>query len=70
MTYRGYRARVSKGRPRWMAGKHGAPAEHYHLITLHFETSAVPYAWLEPLVVIGRGALTQGGVSYHVFAVR
>lgn len=70
VTYRGYRARVSEGLPRWLAGEHSAPEAYYHLITLHFETSAAEYAWLEQIIVIGRGSLMQGGVGYHVFAVR
>jgi len=70
VTYHGYRTKVSEGLPRWMAGEHSAPSEYYHLITLHFETSAAEYAWLQQVVVIGTGALMQGGVSYQVFAVR
>jgi hypothetical protein len=70
VTYRGYRTRVSEGLPSWLAGEHSAPSEYYHMVTLHFETSAVQYAWLQQVVVIGKGALMQGGVSYHLFAVR
>jgi Protein of unknown function (DUF3237) len=46
-----------------------AVAAQRHLITLRFETSAVQYAWLQPGVVIRRGALISGGVSYQVYAV-
>lgn len=69
VTYQGYRARVSEGLPRWLAGERSAPSEYYHLVTFHFETSAFQYAWLQQVVVIGRGTLMQGSVSYHVFAV-
>jgi len=70
VTYRGYRAKISPVLPHWMAGDHIPADEYYHMITLHFETSAPQYAWLEQVVVIGRGSLMQGGVSYDVFAVR
>jgi hypothetical protein len=70
VTYRGYRAKMSLTLPRWMAGEQIPPPEYYHMITLHFETSAAQYTWLEQVVVIGRGSLVQGGVSYDVFAVR
>jgi hypothetical protein len=69
VSFLGYRTRVSGMLPRWLVGEHSAPSEYYHLITLHFETSAAEYAWLQQVVVIGRGALIQGGVSYHLFAV-
>jgi Protein of unknown function (DUF3237) len=39
------------------------------MITLHFETSAAQYAWLQQVIVMGRGALIQGGVRYEIFAV-
>lgn len=70
VTYRGYRAKISEALPRWMAGEQPSPLEYYHMVTLHFETSAAQYAWLQQAVVIGSGSLTQGGVSYYVFAVR
>jgi hypothetical protein len=68
VAYRGYRAKTSGIFPRWMTGEQ-IPLEYYHMITLHFETSAAQYAWLEQTIVVGRGALTQTGVSYDVFAV-
>lgn len=70
VTYQGYRTKVSEGLPRWLAGEHSAPEEYYHLITLHFETSAAQYAWLQQVVVLGSGALIQRGVNYHIFVVR
>ena len=70
VAYRGYRAKISPVLPRWMTGEPIPVEEYYHMITLHFETSAAQYTWLQQAVVIGRGALIQGGVSYHVFAVR
>src|SRR5215831_1611712 len=57
VTYQGYRTKVSEILPRWMAGEHLPPEEYYHRITLHFETSAAQYAWLQQVVVIGRGSL-------------
>jgi hypothetical protein len=70
VTYRGYRAKISPALPRWMAGEPVPAEEFYHMVTLHFETSAPQYAWLEQVVVIGRGSLMPAGVSYHIFAVR
>jgi len=69
VTYRGYRAKMSQVLPRWMAGEEIAPEGYYHMATLHFETSAEPYTWLQQAVVIGRGSLKPGSVSYDVFAV-
>ena len=70
VTYRGYRTKISGVFPRWLAGEQIPPEEYYHMVTLRFETTAAQYAWLQQVVVIGRGSLIQGGVSYHVFAVR
>jgi hypothetical protein len=70
VTYRGYRTKISDVLPHWIAGEQLTPPEYYHMVTLHFETSAPQYAWLGQLIVIGRGALMQGGVSYQIFAVR
>ena len=70
VKYRGYRAKISPVLPRWMTGEPILAEEYCHTITLHFETSAPHYAWLEQVVVIGRGSLMPGGVSYQVFAVR
>jgi hypothetical protein len=70
VTYRGYRTKIAPALPRWLAGEDVSPEEYYHMATLQFETSAAQYAWLEQVVVIGRGWLTQRGVSYDVFALR
>jgi hypothetical protein len=69
VTYQGYRAKISPVLPLWMTGEPIPAEEYYHMITLHFETSAAQYAWLEQVVVIGGGSLMPGGVSYNVFAV-
>ncbi|HEY7094826.1 MAG TPA: DUF3237 family protein [Ktedonobacterales bacterium] len=54
--------------PPWLTEE---PVEmYYHLIALHFETSATHYAWLQWVLIIGKGSLMQGGVTYHVFAVQ
>src|SRR5262249_5549363 len=70
VTYRGFRVKISPVLPRWIAGEQSTSEEYYHMATLHFETSAAQYAWLEQVVVIGKGSLVQGGVTYDVFAVR
>ena len=69
VAYRGYRAKISEVLPHWLTEAQ-ATAEYYHMVSMHFETSAAQYAWLEQTIVVGRGALTQTGVSYDVFAVR
>src|SRR5262249_24637390 len=70
VTYRGYRVKISPVLPRWLAGEQSTSEEYYHMATLQFETSAAQYAWLEQVVIIGKGSLVQGGVSYDLFAVR
>jgi hypothetical protein len=70
VTYRGYRAKVPEVPPAWMAGAQRTSRDHYHMVSLRFETGAARYAWLEQAVVVGRGSLVQGNVSYEVFAVR
>jgi len=69
VMYQGVRVKISGELPHWLAGDSIPPEEYYHMITLRFETSAAQYAWLQQVVVIGSGALVQGGVSYHVCAV-
>jgi hypothetical protein len=63
VTNQSHRAKMPVTPP-WLAED---PADElYHVITLHFETSARQYDWLLWALVIGKGLLMQGGVTYHV----
>jgi hypothetical protein len=68
VTYQGYRAKLPEAPPPWLAEE--LADEYYHVIILHFETSAPQYDWLQWAHVIGKGSLMQGGVTYHVSATR
>lgn len=56
ISYRGYRV------PR-------ADEDDYFVITPYFETGAPQYAWLQQIVAIGKGQISPGRVSYHIYAV-
>lgn len=46
------------------------PALYYFRITPVFETGAPPYAWLNDVVSVGTGRITEGpGVAYEIFQV-
>src|SRR5882724_8982167 len=45
------------------------PARYYFRTTPLFETGAKPYAWLNDLVCVATGQLTEPGLNYEVFQV-
>jgi hypothetical protein len=45
------------------------PARYYFRTTPLFETGAQAYAWLNDVVCIGTGRLTEQGLTYEVFRV-
>jgi Protein of unknown function (DUF3237) len=70
VTNRGYLTNIPQLTPRYMAGEQIPPEEYYYVTTPSFETDTPQYAWLQQVVVVGRGSLIPGGVSYQFFAVR
>lgn len=47
------------------------PARYYFRTTPLFETGATGYAWLNGIVAVGSGRLTEGGgVAYNVFELQ
>ncbi len=69
-TNRGYLTNIPQWFSRRMAGEQIPHEEYYFVTTPSFETGTPQYAWLQQVVVVGRGSLIPGGVSYQFFAVR
>ena len=45
------------------------PAEYYFRTTARLETGDPRYAWVNHLILVGKGARGASGVEMHLFAV-
>ncbi len=70
MNYVGYIAASPKIMEDLLAGE-DVPADQYYIRTTpRFETSAEQYAWMNSSIFVGVGRMSEGSVSYRIYAIR
>ena len=52
-----------------LAGGDVSPDQYYMRTTPRFETSAQTYAWMNSAVFVGVGQMSDGAVSYRIYAI-